>query len=442
MPTLTPAPCAYQTIEDANGMAIVGGKVNVRLAGLATLATTYSDAIGTPNTNPIIAGAGGRFVMFLTPGVTYDLDYTDADGAIFKTVSGVAATPSSANNLDVTGVAGENLAANTLAYLSDGSAGTAGKWYKADADFAYASTLPELGFTVSAILSGASGTLRQGGRLAGFSGLTVGSSYYASATAGAVTATAPVLQRFVGVADATDALILTLNPNVPNLTNVDVTGVAGEALSLGNAVYLSDGSGAKTAGRWYKADSTNTYSSTLPVVGWALAVIGSGSSGVFRLVGRVEQALGAFVAGSTYYLTTAGGLTTVAPANRRVFAVADSTTSLILVGDPPRQADAEYNAGNTGAALTIDFALNGALQKATRTANTTLTLTFPAYAGTFILKLVHEASATVYTVAFAATPKYVAGAAPVFTNTSGAIDILTFYWDGTTAFCAPTTAWA
>jgi hypothetical protein len=46
--------------------------------------------------------------------------------------------------------------------------------------------------------------------------------------------------------------------------SVDVVGTAGEAISAGNAVYLSDGSGSKVAGSWYKADTGNAYSSTLP----------------------------------------------------------------------------------------------------------------------------------------------------------------------------------
>lgn len=91
---------------------------------------------------------------------------------------------------------------------------------------------------------------------------------------------------------------------------------------------------------------------------------------------------------------------------------------------------AEFNAGNSGAAITIDFTTNGALQKVTRTANSTYTLTAPPSPATVVLKLVHEASATVYTVTFSPAVKFPSGTAPTWTNTSGAIDIITLYWDG------------
>lgn len=94
----------------------------------------------------------------------------------------------------------------------------------------------------------------------------------------------------------------------------------------------------------------------------------------------------------------------------------------------------EYNAGNTGAGITINFATNGPVQKATRNGNTTLTLTAPTYPGTCILKLVHDATANVYTLAFSPTPKWPSGVAFGVTNTANAIDILTLYWDGTTWF--------
>lgn len=92
----------------------------------------------------------------------------------------------------------------------------------------------------------------------------------------------------------------------------------------------------------------------------------------------------------------------------------------------------EFNAGNSGTAKAINFASNGPLQKVTRTGNCTFTLTAPSTPGTVILRMVHEASATAYTVTFSPTVKFPDGTAPTWTNTSGAVDILTLYWDGTT----------
>src|SRR5438045_6823597 len=57
-------------------------------------------------------------------------------------------------------------------------------------------------------------------------------------------------------------------------SSVDISSaVAGEALTINQCVYLSDGSGSKTSGRWYRCDAANSYSSTLPEVGVALATV-------------------------------------------------------------------------------------------------------------------------------------------------------------------------
>lgn len=120
--------------------------------------------------------------------------------------------------------------------------------------------------------------------------------------------------------------------SVPLLTaNVDIDGVAGEALSAGDCVYLSDGSGGTTAGRWYKADADNTYSSSAaPTLGFSLNAVASAASGTFRISGRVTG-LSSLTAGLTYYVSaTAGGLTSSAPMNVRTVGVADTTTSLVI----------------------------------------------------------------------------------------------------------------
>lgn len=112
--------------------------------------------------------------------------------------------------------------------------------------------------------------------------------------------------------------------------NVDVLGTAGEAITAGQAVYLSDGSGSKNAGQWYKADATNGYSSTLNIVGVAPSAISSGVAGSVRLQGLVTGLLSLSV-GSKYYVSgTPGSLTTTPPTNARVMGVADTTTSLVL----------------------------------------------------------------------------------------------------------------
>lgn len=115
----------------------------------------------------------------------------------------------------------------------------------------------------------------------------------------------------------------------------DIDGIAGEILSDGNAVYLSDGSGGKQAGRWYKAKADNGYSSTLPEVGFAIGDIGAGLTGSIRQSGRVTSGIVVTV-GLNYYIssTTAGDITATAPALARFVGQADSGTSLVISPNP------------------------------------------------------------------------------------------------------------
>ena len=112
--------------------------------------------------------------------------------------------------------------------------------------------------------------------------------------------------------------------------NAQVPATAGETLLANVAVYLSDGSGGKNAGQWYRADSTNAYSSTSNQVGMTTAGIASGAVGTVRIVGQLTG-LGSLTIGSLYYVGTAGAITATPPAmNARTIGQADTTTSLIV----------------------------------------------------------------------------------------------------------------
>lgn len=117
--------------------------------------------------------------------------------------------------------------------------------------------------------------------------------------------------------------------------NVDVTGTAGEALSAGDVVYLSDGSGALNAGQWYKADSDLIYGSIgAGQIGIAVTAITSGQPGSIRIQGRATGLTG-LSAGLAYYVdATAAALTSTAPSNARLVGVSDSATSLIVTPNP------------------------------------------------------------------------------------------------------------
>lgn len=112
---------------------------------------------------------------------------------------------------------------------------------------------------------------------------------------------------------------------------VAFNGTAGETLTANLSVYLSDGSGGKNAGQWYKADSTNTYSSTLPEVGFVPAAIASGAVGLIQQVGQLSG-FTALTIGADYFLSTAGAITLTPPTNGNVRFIgrADSTISLII----------------------------------------------------------------------------------------------------------------
>lgn len=114
---------------------------------------------------------------------------------------------------------------------------------------------------------------------------------------------------------------------------LDVPATAGETLLAGVVAYCSDGSGGKQAGLWYIADNSLPYSSTTPLIGIPTATIASGSAGSVRFAGTVTGLTG-LLAGSYYYVGTAGALTITQPTNARVVGFADSTSTLILDANP------------------------------------------------------------------------------------------------------------
>ena len=211
--TLTPSP--YQTVLDSDGDPVSGAKVNTYLAGTTTAASTYTTSVGdVANANPIVADSAGRFVAYLSAGLSYKFVITTSADVAVDEQDNVLAVPGSSVNLDITGTAGEALAAGQVCYISatGDAAGTAGLWYLADADLAYSSTgAVEIGIAVSAIAINTSGTIRIAGEATTATSTVVGTPYYVSATAGAITSSAPALARLVGIAPTTSSLILNAN---------------------------------------------------------------------------------------------------------------------------------------------------------------------------------------------------------------------------------------
>ncbi len=92
--------------------------------------------------------------------------------------------------------------------------------------------------------------------------------------------------------------------------------------------------------------------------------------------------------------------------------------------------DIVYDNGNSGTSKTIDWNL-GNKQKITTTGSCTLTFTAPAGPCSLQLEIIHENSATAYVYTYPATVKWAGGTKLVTTNTANAVDIVSFFYDGT-----------
>jgi len=96
---------------------------------------------------------------------------------------------------------------------------------------------------------------------------------------------------------------------------------------------------------------------------------------------------------------------------------------------------AEVANGATGGTMTIDWGA-GQKQSVVLSNNTAFTFTAPDGPCNLMLKVTHAANTTTYTPTWAGGSTNVdwpAATAPTFTQTSGSVDMVTFYYDGTNA---------
>jgi len=130
----------------------------------------------------------------------------------------------------------------------------------------------------------------------------------------------------------------------PNAADTDIQGVAGETLAAGQPVYVSDGQGSRTTGRWYLTYNIGYASSVAGSIGFALEALTVGQTGGIRVGGRVTGLAG-LTAGKTYYTGgatpgdlavgdtqyyTGGPFAPAAGGPFRKLGIADSTTSLVI----------------------------------------------------------------------------------------------------------------
>lgn len=89
----------------------------------------------------------------------------------------------------------------------------------------------------------------------------------------------------------------------------------------------------------------------------------------------------------------------------------------------------EYDNGNSSTADTIDWD-NGNFQKSTLTGNCTYTFNAPTLKGRCQLRVIQDATGS-RTVTWPASVKWPSGTAPTLSTGASAIDIITFFYDGT-----------
>lgn len=106
---------------------------------------------------------------------------------------------------------GEALTANDIGYFKESDQ----KWYKADADLTATFDQLQLGIVKSTVAINSGVSIAISGPVGGFTGLTAGSKYYLSNTAGAVTTTAGTYSVFIGWALSTTSLLF--NPVLKTL---------------------------------------------------------------------------------------------------------------------------------------------------------------------------------------------------------------------------------
>lgn len=238
----TLVPFIPQLFADANNNPCSGCKLYAYAAGTTTAQATYFNQdldVTHVNANPVIMTSGGRPTtgyIYLSA-TSYKFILKSAADVTIYTVDNATAIPSSSGNVELPNqVAGESLAAGTVAYLSDGTGSkTSGRWYLANADFTYASsTATQVGMVPTAIASGASGSIRIAGHVTDLSGLTVGEDYYVSATAGSLTTTPPTNARYLGRADTTTSIAMSGGAGAVRLP--DSTGAFSIALSVPTAL--------------------------------------------------------------------------------------------------------------------------------------------------------------------------------------------------------------
>jgi hypothetical protein len=200
-----------QTSGAARAHRIGSPVILTNFAALQLVADTLRGAVELDGANPL----------------SYDVAPTLSDGKELATVQYVLDTATGGtvafDAQTIAGNAGESVVAGDLVYFNTSDQ----EWYKTDADTAATVNGVQLGVALG---SGSDGAGISGGvQISGTyttTGLTAGSLYYASNTAGAIATTAGTTKQVIGVALSTTKLLLLL-PNPTTLTSREKDALAG-----------------------------------------------------------------------------------------------------------------------------------------------------------------------------------------------------------------------
>jgi len=93
-----------------------------------------------------------------------------------------------------------------------------------------------------------------------------------------------------------------------------------------------------------------------------------------------------------------------------------------------------FSNGNAGANPTINWNI-GSNQKIILNSNSTFAFTAPGSVARVLLEIVHDGTATAYTVTWPGTVKWPGGSAPTLTAVANAVDMICCFYDGTQYNC-------
>lgn len=116
------------SIEDTTGAILPGATLTFYVTGTTTPLATYTDrALGTPNTNPVVAGSDGRFGPVWLQAADYKIVLKSASGSTLKTMDPVSAIPFGLTDPNVDAFAGwDDSAGATIWFTPDSTITTSG----------------------------------------------------------------------------------------------------------------------------------------------------------------------------------------------------------------------------------------------------------------------------------------------------------------------------